>query len=211
MKIVVFGASGGTGQELVRQGVAQGHEVSAFVRNPESMARVSGIRMAVGDARNAEAVASAVQGQDAVLSALGSRSLRDSTLLPEAMAGILAAMRQHGVRRVIVLGAAGAWPGASSKVSSVGKVIVGLLGTTLLRHPFAAQRAMQEQIRASDLDWTIAQPPFLLSAPGRGTYRVDGDSLPSRGMRIARADVAAFMLAQLGSAEWVRKAPFLAW
>lgn len=211
MRIVVFGASGGTGGELVRQGVALGHEVSAFVRNPESMARVSGIHLVVGDARNAVAVASSVQGQDAVLSALGSRTLRDSTLLPEAMTGILAGMRLHAVRRLIVLGAAGAWPGASSKVSGVGKAIVGLLRTTLLRQAFAAQRAMQTLIHASDTDWTIVQPPFLLNAPGRGTYRVDGNSLPPRGMRIARADVATFMLAQLDSAEWVRQSPFVTW
>jgi len=211
MRIVVFGASGGTGRELVRQGLAQGHEVTGFVRNPGSMEGVTGVRVATGDARNAEAVAAAVEGQEAVLSALGSRTLRDSTLLPEAMTGILAGMRQHGVRRLIVLGAAGAWPGASSKVSGVGKVIVGVLRLTLLRRAFAAQRAMQELIFASDVDWTIVQPPFLLNEPGRGVYRVDGEGLPPRGMRIARGDVAAFMVAQLGSAEWVRKSPFIAW
>lgn len=133
MKILVFGASGGTGRELVRQGLAQGHEVTGFARNPQSVGDLPGIRVTVGDGRNAAAVAAAIQGQDAVLSALGSRTLRDSTLLPEAMTGILAGMRQHGVRRLIVLGAAGAWPGASSKVSGVGKAIVGLLRLTLLR------------------------------------------------------------------------------
>lgn len=211
MKIVVFGASGGTGRELVRQGLAQGHEVTAFVRNRESMAGVPEVRVVAGDARDPGAVATAVQGQEAVVSALGSRSLRDSTLLPTAMTGILAAMRQHGVRRLIVLGAAGAWPGASSKVSGVGKTIVALLRLTLLRRAFAAQRAMQELIFRSETDWTIVQPPFLLNEPGRGAYRVDGDGLPPRGRRIARADVAAFMLAQLGSTDWVRKSPFLAW
>ncbi|HTV81553.1 MAG TPA: SDR family oxidoreductase [Acidobacteriaceae bacterium] len=211
MKIVVFGASGGTGRELVRQGVALGHEVTAFVRNPQSLAGMPGIRLAAGDARDAKAVGAAVRGQDAVLSALGSRSLRDSTLLPEAMAGILAAIEGHGVRRLIVLGAAGAWPGAGSRVSGAGKLITGFLRLTLLRHAFEAQRAMQKLIRKSNTDWTIVQPPFLLNRPGRGVYRVDGDGLPPRGMRIARADVAAFMLEQLGSAEWVRKSPFLSW
>ncbi len=211
MKIIVFGASGGTGRELVRQGTTMGHEVTAFVRNPQSIGGIPAIRAAVGDARDGDAVAAAVQGQDAVLSALGARSLRDSTLLPEAMTGILAGMQRHGVKRLIVLGAAGAWPGASSKVSIAGQAIVGMLGLTLLRHAFAAQRAMQKLIRTSDAEWTIVQPPLLLDEPGRGVYRVDGDGLPPRGMRIARGDVAAFMLAQLSSAEWVRKAPFVAW
>lgn len=211
MRIVVFGASGGTGRELVRQAVAMGHEVTAFVRNPASMEGQSGARIFAGNALDDQAVTKVIAGQEAVLSALGSRSLRDNSLLPEAMRRILPAMQQYRVRRLIVLGAAGAWPGGSRKVSVVGKVIVGLLRMTLLRRPFQAQRAMQELIQTSDMDWTIVQPPFLLNAPGRGVYRVDGDSLPPRGMRIARADVAHFMLAQLGSAEWVRKSPFIAW
>lgn len=211
MKIVVFGASGGTGRELVKQGVALGHEVSAFVRNPASMDGQAGVRVVTGDARDSVAVVAAMGGQEAVLSALGSRTLRDSTLLPEAMAAILPAMDRHGVKRLIVLGAAGAWPGGAGKVSPVGKLIIGLLRTTLLRQAFAAQRAMQELIHASDTEWTVVQPPFLLNAPARGAFRVDGEGLPPRGMRIARADVAAFMLAQLTNREWVRKSPFVAW
>ena len=211
MRIVIFGASGGTGRELVRQGLVLGHEVTAFVRNPAAMAGETGARVAVGDARHAEAVNQAIAGQDAVLSALGSRSLKDSTLLPEAMAAILPAMQRHGVKRLIVLGAAGAWPGGSGKLSPMGKLIVGLLKTVVLKRPFEAQRAMQGLIHASETEWTVLQPPFLLNAPGRGACRVDDESLPPRGMRIARADVAQFMLAQLSSREWVRKSPFVTW
>jgi len=211
MKIVIFGASGGTGRELVQQGLALGHEVTAFVRNPASMHGQSNIRVVVGDARDAATVFRAVAGQQAVLSALGSHSLRDNSLLPEAIPGVLAAMQQHQVQRLIVLGAAGAWPGATRQVSWVGKLVVGFLRTTLLRRPFEAQRAMQELIHASETEWTVVQPPFLLNAPGRGLFQVSGEGLPSRGMRIARADVAQFMLAQLTSTEWVRKSPFLAW
>jgi putative NADH-flavin reductase len=210
MKIIVFGASGGTGRELLRQGMTLGHEVTAFVRNPARMAG-AGVRVVVGDARDARAVSEAIAGQDAVLSALGARSLRDSTLLPEAMTGILAGMQRHGVRRLIVLGGAGAWSGSAGKVTGVGKAIVGLLRLTLLRNAFAAQRAQQELIFRSDMEWTIVQPPFLVDQSGRGVYRVDGESLPPRGMRIARADVAAFMLKQLGSGEWARKSPFVTW
>ncbi|MGC2637567.1 MAG: NAD(P)H-binding protein, partial [Acidobacteriaceae bacterium] len=74
MKIVVFGASGGTGQELLKQGVAAGHEVTAFVRDPKSVTGGERLRVVVGDARDAKAVALAIAGQDAVLSALGART-----------------------------------------------------------------------------------------------------------------------------------------
>jgi putative NADH-flavin reductase len=211
MKIVVFGASGGTGQELVRQGLAMGHEVTAFVRRPESLASEPRVCVVAGDALDGQTVARAIAGQDVVLSALGSRSLRDSTLLPEAMVRILPAMKRHGVKRLIVLGASGAWPGAARRLSRPAQMVLSVVERTLLKRPFESQRAMQELIRRSDTEWTVVQPPRLLNSPGRGRYRLDADGLPADGTSIARADVAAFMLAQLTSDEWVRKSPFVAW
>jgi putative NADH-flavin reductase len=164
----------------------------------------------VGDARDGQAVAEAIPGQDAVLSALGG-GLGDESLLPESMRHILAAMKQNGVRRLIVLGASGVWPGAARRLSGAAQLFLRFIQATVLKKPFASQRAMQSLIQASDLDWTVVQPPRLLNAPGRGQYRVDGEALPAGGTTIARADVASFMLAQLTTTEWVKKAPFIAW
>jgi putative NADH-flavin reductase len=210
MKIVVFGASGGTGRELVRQGREQGHEVTAFVRNPAAFTGGDGLRIVVGDARDEKAIAAAIAGQEAVLSALGG-SLDDDSLLPEAMGHILAAMQREGVRGLIVLGASGVWPGATQRLAAPMRLLARLLNRTILKKPFQAQRAMQMRIQASETEWTTVQPPRLVNKPGRGTYRVDGDALPAGGSTIARADVAAFMLAQLSSREWVRKSPYIAW
>lgn len=211
MKIVVFGASGGTGQELLRQGVAQGHEVTAFVRDPKSVTGGDRLRVVVGDARDASAVVLAMAGQEAVLSALGSRSLGDETLLPESMTHILAAMRHEGVRRLIVLGASGVWPGAGKRLSPVAQLFLRVIQATALKKPFNSQRRMQELIRLSDTEWTVVQPPRLLNTAGRGTWRIDAEALPTNGTTIARADVATFMLQQLTTGEWVRKSPFIAW
>jgi len=211
MKIVIFGASGGTGRELVRQGLAQGHEVTVFVRDPKSFTGVDRLRLVMGDARNGKAVALAIAGQDAVLSALGSRSLGDETLLPESMGHILAGMKQEGVRRLIVLGASGVGPGAEKRLSAGTQLFLRVLQATMLKKPFQAQRAMQMRIVASDTDWTVVQPPRLLNKAGTGQFRVDEEALPAGGTRIARADVATFMLALLGSAEWIRKSPFIGW
>jgi len=210
MKIVIFGASGGTGRELVRQGLAQGHEVTVFVRNPTAFTGGDKLRVVVGDARDAKAVAQAIPGQNAVLSALGG-TLSDDSLLPESMRHIVAAMKPAGVRRIIVLGASGVWPGAAKRLSSVAQLFLRVIQATVLKKAFQAQRAMQMLLQASDTDWTVVQPPRLLNAPGRGQYRVDGEALPAGGTTIARADVASFMLAQLTSREWVTKAPFIAW
>lgn len=211
MNLVIFGASGGTGRELVRQALAQGHHVTAFVRNPRSLTSQGPVHVVVGDSTDAQPVANAIIGQDAVLSALGARSLGDRTLLPESMKQILPAMKLNGVRRLIVLGAAGVGPGAGKNLSAPARLMMKLVGSTILKNPFASQRAMQELIRRSDREWTIVQPPKLLNTEGRGIWRVNADALPPGAVRIARADVAAFMLAQLSSTEWVRKAPFVAW
>jgi putative NADH-flavin reductase len=211
MKIVVFGASGGTGRELVRQGLDQGHEVTVFVRNPQSFTGADRLRVVVGDALDTKAVAAAVEGQQAVLSALGARSLADATLLPNSMKHMLAAMKQRGIGRLIVLGASGVWPGASRRLSPPMRMMARVLDATLLKKPFASQRAMQTLIHASGTEWTIVQPPRLLNAPGRGQYRVEADALPAGGTTIARADLATFMLAQLATTEWVRRSPFIAW
>ncbi len=210
MRIVVFGASGGTGRELVKQGLAQGHDVTVFVRNPAAFTSGDRLHIVVGDARNGKAVAPAIGGQDAVLSALGG-TLGDDTLLPESMEHILAAMKREGVRRLIVLGASGVWPGATKRLSAPMRAMARVFDATLLKKPFRAQRAMQTKIQSSDTEWTVVQPPRLVNKPGTGRFRVDGEALPAAGVKIARADVAAFMLAQLASAEWVRKSPFIAW
>jgi putative NADH-flavin reductase len=210
MRIVVFGASGGTGRELVKQGLAQGHEVTAFVRNPAAYTGGGRLHVVVGDARDAKAVSVAIVGQQAVLSALGG-TLGDDTLLPESMGHILAAMKQEGVRRLIVLGASGVDPGAAKRLSGGTRFFLRVLQATMLKKPFRSQRAMQMRIHASDTDWTVVQPPRLLNKPGTGSLRVDGEALPANGTQIARADVATFMLAQLTSEEWVRKSPFIAW
>lgn len=210
MRIVVFGASGGTGRELVKQGLALGHDVTVFVRNPAAFTSGDRLHIVVGDARNGKAVAPAIGGQDAVLSALGG-TLGDDTLLPESMEHILAAMKQARVRRLIVLGASGVWPGATKRLSAPMRAMARVFDATLLKKPFQAQRAMQTKIQASDTEWTVVQPPRLVNKPGTGRFRVDGEALPAGGVQIARADVAAFMLEQLSSTLWLRKAPFIAW
>lgn len=211
MKIAIFGASGGTGRELVKQGLAQGHEITVFVRDPKTFTGGDRLRLVIGDAKDSEAVALAIAGQEAVLSALGARSLGDETLLPESMGHILAAMKQEGVRRLIVLGASGAFPGADRNPGLSSRILLKVIKATFLRKAFQSQRAMQMRIHASDTDWTVVQPPRLLNKPGTGRFRIDGEALPAGGRQIARADVADFMLAQLSSTEWIRKSPFIAW
>jgi putative NADH-flavin reductase len=210
MKVLIFGASGRTGRELVRQAIAAGHDVTAFVRNPAAFTAADHLRIVTGNAHDPTAVNIAMTGQEAVLSALGG-TISDEELLPRSMENILAAMHRNRVRRLIVLGAAGAIESTLKRMPPVTHLLFRVFMGTLLRKPFKSQREMQQLIRASDTDWTIVQPPRLVNEPATGKVRADGDALPEKGFRIARADLAAFMVAQLENTEWVRREPCIAW
>jgi putative NADH-flavin reductase len=211
MKILVFGASGATGHELVRQGLTAGHQVSAFVRNPASFSAAPDLRVIQGDVFDPEQVAAASQGQDAVFTALGARTLGPNDLLPKSSANIIAGMKRHGVRRLIVLGAAGAYRDAGKHATAFRRFFLRLLKRTLLKYPFINSSIQQQQVEASGLDYTLVLPPRLTNGPAVGRYRVEFDGLPPKGMTLSRADLAEFMLKQLSDLTWVRKAPYAAY
>ena len=212
MRLVVFGASGGTGQHLVQQALAQGHTVTAFARRPESIlaAPSPGLTVLTGDIHAGPAVSAAIAGQDAVLSALGARNLGRSDVLEVGVRNILAGMAAHGVSRLIVLGASGAGLDAGQHLGAATRLMLGLLKATLLREPFRSQREQESLLAASSVQYTIVRPPRLLNEPALGRYRVQEDGLPPGGLTIPRADVADFMLRLLTDDQWLRKGPYIA-
>ena len=212
MKLIIFGASGGTGQHLVQQALAEGHLVTAFTRRPDSVlaAPAPGLTVVQGDIYDAAEVSSAIAGHNAVLSALGARTLARSDLLEVAIRNILAGMKAHGVQRIIVLGASGSIPGAGHHQGVATRLFLSLVETTLLREPFRSQRDQERLLEAGEAQYTVVRPPRLLNHPAIGHYRVQQDGLPPRGLTIPRADVADFMLRQLTDATWIRKAPYVA-
>ena len=210
MNIVIFGASGGTGQELIRQSLEAGHTVTAVVRKPDLVAARPRLTALAGDVYRTEDVAAAITGKDAVLAALGARALGKSDLLEVSTTHIVAAMQREAVRRLIALGAAGASGDAFRYQSALSRFLFTTIGATLLKWPFRSQRAMHRIIMGSGLEWTIVEPPRLLNGPPTGKYRVQADAMPPKSSSIHRGDVADFMLKQLTSKEWVGKTPFIA-
>src|SRR5258708_4232470 len=172
MKVIVFGATGATGKELVSQARDQGHTVTAFSRNRSKIPSISGIQIGHGDVRADKSVVDAMVGHDAVLVALGSGTLGRSDLLKCGSINIIAAMYQHRVRRVIALGAAGAIPGAAKHQGALGRTLFGVLTRTLLRNTLDDQGELEKQIAASELDYTIVRPARLTNGSATGTYRV---------------------------------------
>jgi putative NADH-flavin reductase len=211
MKIIVFGATGGTGKEIVRQAIEQGHTVTAFVRDASSLTAQENLKIVQGNVFDQVAVAAAIDGQRAVLSALGARTLKRENILSRAIPNILAGMEEHYVHRIIVLGAAGAYYPAGKYQTGWYKLFLGLAKATVLRNPFADQAAQERLLAQSGMDFTIVRPPRLNNKTEAGEVRVLPDGLPSGGLQISRADVADFMLQQLTDPRFHRQGVYISY
>jgi putative NADH-flavin reductase len=217
LKIAIFGASGATGTLLTQRCLAAGHEVTALLRTPESFPLRDRVHVIQGSAFDPAAVMQTIEGADVVLSALGANSLRKEDVLERAVPRIIAAMDEtvsqpKPVRRIIVLGSAGALSSSLDKQPSWRRWIVqNLVYSTFLKWPIASQISQWNDLSHSDLDWTMVMPPMLTNTHARGAYRIDGDALPRNGSRISREDVADFMMQQINSPQWVRKGVYLSW
>jgi len=206
VNIVVFGATGGTGRHLVAQALAEGHRVTAFTRNAAAIALQPGLAIVAGDTRDASGVEQAVAGRDAVLCALGGRPWRRRAFVcSSAIRHIVAAMTAHRVRRIVAISTFG----AGDTRSQVGWLARHVLFGLVLRSEVADKEAMERELAATALDWTVVRVGLLTDGPARRSWRAADDG-SIRGMgRIARADVAAFMLRCLASDEWVPRRPVL--
>jgi putative NADH-flavin reductase len=205
MQLLVFGATGGTGRELVEQALAQGHEVTAYVRNPAKLGAIMHARLQVirGDVLDAAAVEQAVPGHDAVVCAIGAGAGRTS-LRDDGTRNIVRAMQKTGVRRLICQSSMGIGDSRANLGFLTKYVIVPLF----LRHAFADHERQEAVVKESDLDWTIVRPPYLKDGPRTEAYR-HGFPSTDTGIqgKISRADVADFMLKQLATDTYLHLTP----
>ncbi|GAA0355130.1 SDR family oxidoreductase [Microbispora corallina] len=193
MKIALFGATGGTGRQLIRQACEAGDEVTAVVRDParltESHPHLTVLR---GDVTDPATLRPAIEGCDAVVSALGSRDGRvPTTVCAAGTAGIAQAMRIVRVRRLVVVSAGTLTTEGDGPLTRL--IMKPLLGN-LLKHTIADKRRMEEVVRASGLEWTIVRPPMLTDGPHTGAYRSAVDRNVRGALRVSRADLADCIL-----------------
>lgn len=206
MQVLVLGASGATGREIVRQALDLGHSVNAFVRDLGKFEiKHAELGLMVGDVTQYASVERAVMGQDAVVSALGSgNSLRSHPALGEGVQNIIRAMDHAGVRRFVYLSMLGVGK-SGRQLGFVDRYIVLPL---LLRNVVADHAREEGLIKRSTLDWVIVRPPRLTNGPYTGRYR-SGEDVRERVplASISRADVAAFMIDQLTDDRYVHRTP----
>jgi putative NADH-flavin reductase len=200
MKVLVLGANGRAGGLVVEHAVANGHEVSLLVRRA-GHSYSPGVRVIEGDALNARDVQRAMDGQDAVVECIGGTApWQYQTLEREVMRNIVAAMKESGARRLLVVSAMGV--GESAKQSPWW--YWWLVVPTFLRGITADKNAMEAIVRGSELDWVIARAPILTD--GAETGRVKVLRKGETGRAITRADLAGWLVEQLESRIYVGQA-----
>jgi putative NADH-flavin reductase len=192
MKLVIFGATGTVGKHVVEQALEQGHQVTAFTRNPAGVEQQhERLQVAQGDVTDVEAVARVVAGHDAVIVTVGAG--RKGGVRAAGTKAIVDAMQQTGVRRLIVQSTLGAGDSAGNLNFWWKRVMFGLL----LRPAYADHQEQEQHVLGSDLDWTIVRPSAFTDGPRTGDYRRGFGTDVKTKLKIARADVADFLLEQL--------------
>lgn len=204
MKILLIGATGATGMEILPRLLAAGHTVTALVRRPEAITTThEHLVIMPGGVRDPDQVDRAVQGQDAVICAFGPRALGKDDIQEVLMRNLVVAMTKRGVKRLVNLSA---W-GAQDTHKPI-NLMQTLLQGVLLRNVFADKKRGERVLFASDLEYVNVCPGRLLDTPARGGVHasVDGTAIPHS---MTRADLAQWMVDQLTSDTWVRKSPII--
>jgi putative NADH-flavin reductase len=207
MKLAIFGATGRTGRPLVQQALEAGHQVVALVRTPDKMTMThERLQLIQGDALTATDVARVVQGADAVISVLGQSKHSPPDLQTVSMGHIVAAMQTYQVRRLVSLTGAGVdTPQDRPRFSNhLIKLALKMLSGQVLKDAQQHARIIAE----SDLDWVIVRGPMLTEGPHTGSYRVGWVGV-NTSARIARADVADFLLKQVTDTTYLHQMPMV--
>ena len=207
MRVAIFGSTGEVGRHLVRQALDRGWEVVAFARSPDKLGELrERVQVVEGDVHDAEAVHRAIEGVDAVLSAVGHTKSSSDDVLEVTARHVTEAMKEYGVERLVTLVGAGVeteYDDATMgrwMVRSLMKVVAGAMLEDAQHHA--------DFIRETDLDWTIVRPPRLNNGDPTGEVRAGYLDLGfSDGL--ARADLATFMLDQVESDEWIGELPMV--
>lgn len=207
MKILVLGATGGTGRLIVRDAQMQGHSVVALVR-AKARSDLPGAELIEGDARDEATLTRALNGCEAVVSALGTGiGFRKVDLLTVTTLALVAAMTRTAVHRLVCISALG----VGDSRGHGGFVFDRMFQPLLLGRAYKDKDGQEAAIRASSLDWFVVRPAMLTNDPPRGHFRVSADLNGINGGKIARADVAQFVVEQLTNDTWLRQTPVILW
>jgi putative NADH-flavin reductase len=207
MKVLVIGGTRGIGREVVAAAHAAGHSLTLLARNAERISLpVTGVRVVVGDAGDADDIERSVAGQDAVVWTVGiGPTRRPVDLFSRSTQFLLAAMAKHGVRRLLCVTGVG----AGDSRGHGGFVYDRILQPLFLKTIYEDKDRQEQQLRMSDVDWTIVRPGRLTNAPATGLVRALTDLKGVTAGKVSRADVAGFIVEHLETSEFRKTAVLL--
>lgn len=202
MKIAVFGATGGTGRQVVSQALAQGHSVKALARDPVRLPIThEHLEIIVGNVLDPGSVEATLAGTDAAVISLGNTADNPDYVVSKGTEVIIAAMQKLGLRRVVAVSSIGVGDSAD-QVPFAFKILM----RTVLKKPMEDKERQEAILKNSGLEWIIVRPGGLTDGPGTGRYKSGLDPKISAG-QVSRADVADFVLKQLTDDMYLRKTP----
>jgi|SRR3989344_173861 len=207
MKIAIFGATGSTGKELVKQALEQRYEITILVRNPQKISFDSdGLNIVKGDVLNKDDVSKTVRGNNAVIVALGVKPPSKTKLVGPGTKNIIEAMKAQNVKRIVIESA-----GFMDDAVRKDNFLISILTKTFMRGLYADKLVQESTVRDSGLEWVIVRPVGLTNGRKTRTYRF-GENLKLKRLlpMISRANVADFMLKQLRSDDNLYKAMLIA-
>jgi putative NADH-flavin reductase len=193
LNILVVGANGGIGRQTVERALEAGHHVTALVRNPANLTITHAhLEIVTGDILHPDTFEGYLENKDAVISAIGGKMKRPTSLYAGGNRNLLNAMRKKGVKRAFFISA------SAIEISPVQpfyiRLVTKYIVQKLLGHGYADQRIMEKLIKESDTNWAIMRPPRLTDKPVTGHYRFAINRFLENCLSISRADVAHFMI-----------------
>ena len=197
-EVVVIGANGGIGKQVVLAALGAGHSVTAILRTPANLEIVHpNLRVVHGDVLKPGSLDEHLVNKDVVISAIGSTSLKKTTLYSEGIKNLINAIPKAQIRHAFFISASGL------EINPTHSLIVRFLTKyvlqTLLRNMYADLWKMERIVKASAINWTIIRPPKLINSPAKTEYRTEVGQQVENGLEISRADVAHFIVNNLAN------------
>jgi len=209
MKITILGSTGFVGKVLIKKAIAEGYQVKTLARNPGKLEEIKDkIGIIKGSVFEQSSIEAAIEGAEVVLSTIGppQRNPGDPLQYEKAMKNIVSAMDKYGIKRYIHIGGA-AHQGGENEVWNFNRKFLRLFLNLFGKQIMVAKHLEWEVLKTSDLDWTLVRPPRITNEVASGNILADEKRLES--LKVSVGDLTDFILEQIASKEWIRKAPLV--
>lgn len=207
-RVLVVGGTGRTGRLVVTEATAMGHHVTVAARNPDAARSLftPAVQVVHADAHDPASIERALHDQDVVVLSVSSSARKPGNVYSDAARAIVDGARGTTVSRAVVVSSGGVRPDDTGLPAWYRRVLIPLFMSDL----YDDMRAMERVFRESELAWTFVRAAYLGDRPRAASIRVEDDTNPKGGWRLGRADLAAFVAAQIDGTEWIRRSPTLA-